>query len=74
MHYLGIYIDDIRLVTIIMASKQLHELMEFRKLEGIRKLMEIGGLHELIDALNTSEKIGKRSHRDHSAKSCISEY
>ena len=56
------------------SLKQLRELMEFRKSEGIHKLKEIGGLQGLIDALNTSEEIGKRPHRDHIAKSCISEY
>ena len=52
------------------SLKQLRELMEFRKSEGIHKLKEIGGLQGLIDALNTSEEIGKRPNRDHIAKSC----
>ena len=59
----------LRLITITMASKhfgvslkQLRELMEFRKSEGIHKLNEIGGLQGLLDALNTSEELG--IHRD----------
>ena len=46
------------------SLKQLRELMEFRKSEGIHKLNEIGGLQGLLDALNTSEEIGIRLHRD----------
>ena len=41
------------------SLKQLRELMEFRGAEGIQKLNEIGGLQELLNALNTSEEIGK---------------
>ena len=44
------------------SLKQLRELMEFRKSEGIHKLNEIGGLQGLLDALNTSEELG--IHRD----------
>ena len=45
------------------SLKQLRELMEFRKSEGIYKLNEIGGLQGLLDALNTSEEIGIRPNR-----------
>ena len=41
--------------------KQLRELMEFRGREGVEKIKEYGGVHEIAKKLQTSEKSGKNN-------------
>ena len=38
--------------------KQLRELMENRGLEGVQKVQDFGGVHEIARKLNTSEASG----------------
>jgi hypothetical protein len=40
------------------SLKQLRELMEFRGREGVEKIREYGGVHEIAKKLQTSEKSG----------------
>jgi Ca2+ transporting ATPase len=40
------------------SLKQLRELMEFRGPEGVDKIKELGGVHELCKKLKTTEKQG----------------
>jgi Ca2+ transporting ATPase len=39
--------------------KQLRELMEFRGREGVERIKEYGGVHEIAKKLQTSEKSGE---------------
>ena len=41
------------------SLKQLRELMEFRGREGVEKIKEYGGVHEIANKLQSSEKSGK---------------
>jgi Ca2+ transporting ATPase len=41
------------------SLKQLRELMEFRGREGVEKIKEYGGVHEIASKLQTSEKSGQ---------------
>ncbi len=43
--------------------KQLRELMEHRGLDGVRKVNDLGGVHELCKKLKTSEKRGLDGQR-----------
>ena len=44
--------------------KQLRELMEFRGREGVEKIKEYGGVHEIAKKLQTSEKSGESRSSD----------